>query len=125
MLLSFLLCNFLVRMLKYFLKNSKTFFCPQKVEKTTSKSCILMAVVRFFVPAAPTAQNSPDLHFCFINSFIQLSLLRSLPSNKNIIAKEDHRTKRIKNEFISVISCLNYLGNNHRRIANLFLFEVQ
>ena len=32
----------------------------------------------FFFSAAPTAQNSPELHFRFINSFIQSSLLRSL-----------------------------------------------
>ena len=37
-----------------------------------------MAVGRFFFSASPTAQNSPELHFRFINSFIQLSLLRSL-----------------------------------------------
>ena len=37
-----------------------------------------MAVGRFFFSAAPTAQNSPEFHFCFINYFIQLSLLRSL-----------------------------------------------
>ena len=54
------------------------FFCPQKVEKTTPKSCILMAVGRFFFSAAPTAQNSPELNFRFINFFIQSSLLRSL-----------------------------------------------
>ena len=53
------------------------FSCPKKVEKTTPKSCILMAVGRFFFSAA---QNSPELHFRFINSFIQLSLLRSLVS---------------------------------------------
>ena len=34
-----------------------------------------MAVGSFFLSAAPTAQNSPELHF--INSFIQSSLLRS------------------------------------------------
>ena len=54
------------------------FFCPQKVEKTKSKSCILMAVGSFFFSAAPTAQNSPELHFRFINSFIQPSLVGSL-----------------------------------------------
>ena len=37
-----------------------------------------MAVGSFFFSAAPTAQNSPELQFRFINSFIQLSLLRSL-----------------------------------------------
>ena len=31
-----------------------------------------------FSSAALTAQNSPELYFCFINSFIQSSLLRSL-----------------------------------------------
>ena len=37
-----------------------------------------MTVETFFLSAAPTAQNSPELYVCFINSFIQLSLLRSL-----------------------------------------------
>ena len=31
-----------------------------------------------FFSVAPTAQNSPELHFRLISSFIQLSLLRSL-----------------------------------------------
>ena len=73
-----MLCNFSVRMLKYFLKNSKKFFANKKLKKNTPKTCILMAVGRVFFSAAPTAQNSPELHFCFINSFIQSSLLRSL-----------------------------------------------
>ena len=34
----------------------------------------------FFFSAAPTAQNSPELHFRFINSFIQPSLVGSLGS---------------------------------------------
>ena len=35
--------------------------------------------VEFFLPsAAPTAQNSQELHFRFINSFIQPSLAGSL-----------------------------------------------
>ena len=33
---------------KIFLKKLKKNFCPQKVEKTTSKSCLLMAVGSFF-----------------------------------------------------------------------------
>ena len=50
----------LVKDKKYFYKNLKKYFCPQKVEKTTPKSCILMAVGRFFSlqPLLPkTAQN--------------------------------------------------------------------
>jgi hypothetical protein len=57
------------------LKNN---FCPQKVEKTTSNSCLLMAVGEFVFSAAPTAQNSPELHFYFTNSFIQPSRVESL-----------------------------------------------
>ena len=63
---------------KIFRKEIKTIFYPKKDEKVTSKSCTLMAVGRFFFSAAPTAQNSPELQFHFINSFIQLSLLGSL-----------------------------------------------
>ena len=43
--------------------------------------------VEFFFSAAPTAQNIPELHFCNINSFIQLSLLRSLVSSQNTILR--------------------------------------
>ena len=41
--------------------------------------------------AAPTAQNIPELHFCFINSFIQPSHVGSLPpplSNSQNLAKD-------------------------------------
>ena len=48
MFFAFMLCNFSVRMLKYFHKNFKIFFCLQKVEKTAPKCCILMAVGSFF-----------------------------------------------------------------------------
>ena len=37
-----------------------------------------MAVGSFFFSAALTAQNSPELNFHFINSFIQPSLVESL-----------------------------------------------
>ena len=41
-----------------------------KTQKTDIKSCILMAVW-FFYSAVPTAQNSPELIICFLDSFIQ------------------------------------------------------
>ena len=59
MLLSFILCNFLVRMLKYFLTRFDFFFAHKKLKKNP-KSSILMAVGRFFSqqPWLPkTAQN--------------------------------------------------------------------
>ena len=37
-----------------------------------------MAVGSFFLSAAPNAQNSPELHFRFINFFIQPSPVGSL-----------------------------------------------
>ena len=49
----------------------KTVFCPQKV-------AYLWQLGVFFFSAAPTAQNSPELHFRFINSPIQSSVLKSV-----------------------------------------------
>ena len=78
MLLSFILCNFLVRMLKYFLKNLKCFFDLKKLKKKTPQKVAYLWQLGVFFSAAPTAQNSPELHFRFINSFIQPSLVGSL-----------------------------------------------
>ena len=47
---------------------------------------LLMAVC-FLLSAAPTAQNSPELHFRFINSFIQPSLVGSLVSMYPVVEK--------------------------------------
>ena len=41
-----------------------------------------MAVGSFFFSAAPTAQNSQELHFCFINSSIQPSVVKSVLTPK-------------------------------------------
>ena len=57
------------------------FFCPQKVEKTPQKVAYLWQLGVFF-SSAPTAQNSPELHFRFMNYFIQPSLLESLLPTK-------------------------------------------
>ena len=43
-----LLCNFSMRLLKYFWKKFQHFFCHQKVEKTTPKSSILKQKFRRF-----------------------------------------------------------------------------
>ena len=42
-----------------------------------------MAAGSFFFSAAPTVQNSPELHFRFMNSFIQPSRVESLFERKN------------------------------------------
>ena len=54
----------------FFFDHKKLKKPPQKVAHNRPRP--------FFFSAAPTAQNSPELHFRFINSFIQSSLLRSL-----------------------------------------------
>ncbi len=66
MLLSFLLCNFLKS------------FLPTKSWKNHPKKLHTYGSWEVFFSAAPTAQNSPELHFRFINSFIQPSLVGSL-----------------------------------------------
>ena len=58
MLLSFILCNFLVRM----------FSCPQKVQKTNPKSCILMAVGSFFL-CSPDCPKQSRTSFQFHKFF--------------------------------------------------------
>ena len=64
------------------------FFCPQNLKKPPQKVASLWQLGVFF-SAAPTAQNSPKLHFRFINYFIQPSLLGSLNLNKtlNLLSK--------------------------------------
>ena len=63
---------------KIFLEKLKKNLCQQKVEKNTSKSCILMAVGSFFFSAALPGQNSLELLFCFKNSSIYSCLLKSV-----------------------------------------------
>ena len=56
-LLSFILCNFLVPMLKY-QKKKKMFFCPQKVEKAIVAYLWQFGDFFFMQPRLPkTAQN--------------------------------------------------------------------
>ena len=70
---SFVFCNFLVWVLKYFLKNEK------KSGKNHPKKFHTYGSWEFFsLSAALTAPNSPELHFRYINYFIQPSLLESL-----------------------------------------------
>ena len=62
---------------KYFLKNVKKIFAHKKLKKPPKKVAHLWQLGVFF-SAAPTAQNSPELHFRLINYFIQPSLVGSL-----------------------------------------------
>ena len=58
------------------------FFAHKKLNKTPQKIAYLWQLGDFF-SAAPTAQNSPELHLRSINYFIQSSLLRSLMKDKD------------------------------------------
>ena len=73
-----MLCNFSEQMLKYYQK-SFNLFAHKKLKKPPQKVAYLWQLGGFF-SAALTAQNSPKNHFHFMNSFIQLSLVRSLTS---------------------------------------------
>ena len=53
-------------------------FKNKRLKKTPQKVAYLWQLGMFFFSAAPTAQNSTELHFRFINSFIQPSLVGSL-----------------------------------------------
>ena len=61
-----------------FLKNFNFFFAHKKLKKPPQKVAYLWQLRGFFFSAARTAQNSPELHFHFLNSFIQPSLVGSL-----------------------------------------------
>ena len=106
-----------MRTRKYFYENFY-FFCPKKVEKTTPESCILMAVGRFFFSAAPTAQNSPELYFRFINSFIQSSLLRSLLC---ILVKYAGSQKVTPLTLMTLLSMPQGTDINFLELPNIFL----
>ena len=58
-----------------FLKNFQ--ITHKKLKKTPQKCCFLMAVGSFFSAVLP-AQNSPEVHFYFINSPIHSSVLKSV-----------------------------------------------
>ena len=60
-----------------FSKKYKNVFLPTKSWKKHLKKLHTYGSWEFFFSAAPTAQNSPELIFQFINSFIQSSLSRA------------------------------------------------
>ena len=69
----FMLVTFSVRTQEYF---KRRFFLPIKSWINLPKKLHTYGSWEVFFSAAPTAKNSPELHFRY--SFIQLSLLRSL-----------------------------------------------
>ena len=62
-----------MRTQKYFQKNFKYFFAHKKLKKPPQKVAYLWQFGGFF-----SAQNSPELHFRFINSSIQPSVVESV-----------------------------------------------
>ena len=59
-----------MRTQKYFYKKIKKIFAHKKLKKPPQKVAYLWQLEFFFLSAAPPAQNGPELHFRFINSFI-------------------------------------------------------
>jgi hypothetical protein len=65
-------------MLGYLKIKIKLFFALENIKKNHPKKLNTYGSWEFFFSAAPTAPNSPELHFRFINSFIQPFLVGSL-----------------------------------------------
>ena len=61
-----------------YLKKKKNYLLTLKTLKKHSKKLHTYGSWEVFFSAAPTAQNCPELHFRFINSFIQPSRVGSL-----------------------------------------------
>ena len=85
---NFILCNFSVRTLGYFKKNIDL----ENIKKPPQKVAYLWQLGVFF-SAAPTAQNSPELHFRLINSPIQSSVLKSVVAVILLITSYSFRTR--------------------------------
>ena len=79
MLLSFVICNADAKISFKRIKN--VFLATKKVKKPPQKVAYLWQLGGFF-SAAPTAQNSLEVHFPFINYFVQSSLVRSLVASR-------------------------------------------
>ena len=58
-----------------FLKIFRNYFLTLKTLKKTPQKVAYLWQLGVFFFAAPTAKNSPERHFCFINSFIQSSII--------------------------------------------------
>ena len=54
------------------------FFAHEKLKKKTTQKVAYLWQIAVFFSAAPTAQNSPELHFRSINYSIQPSVVGSL-----------------------------------------------
>jgi hypothetical protein len=68
MLLSFILCNFLVRILRYFLKNLKGFFAHKELKKPSQKVAYLWQLRGFFL-CSPDCPKQPRTSFPFYKLF--------------------------------------------------------
>jgi hypothetical protein len=85
-----------------------------------------MAVWRFFFSAAPTAINSPELHFRFINSPIQSSVLKSVVETKQP-KRQDFQKSNVEKFILTYFqskSILVSIIQNHfqNRVAHWFVF---
>ena len=88
---------FFLNFFKNIFMKIKKKICPQKVEKTTPKSCILMAIGRFFL-WSPDCPKQPRTSFLFYKFFIQPSLLESLV-NANLKMFSTRSKKECSNSF--------------------------
>ena len=80
-----------------------------------------MAVGRFSFSAAPTAQNSPELNFRFLNSFIQPSRVGSLALIFNSSLSELRQVANCNTQ-LSLISKID-MKSMIVHTSSIFLFQ--
>ena len=76
----------------------------KKLKKTPQKVAYLWQLGVVVFSAAPTVQNSPELHFRFINYFIQSSLLWSVAVSERILDRGDKTDRMLGVEPVLQIS---------------------
>ena len=126
---TFILCNFLVQTLQYFLKNSKLIFCPWKHKKRASKVAHNRPQT-FFSQYCPAAETSQELISNIMNmsqdSSVSLSVIVPQQAAHLMTKTEDvHAPKKSFFCFLFAITPTNYsfANSSFRTSARHPIFE--
>ena len=104
---------------KISLKKSKLLFCPQKVEKTTTKSCILMAVGSFFL-CSPNCPKQPRNSFPFYKFFYPIVSAKVSISKREKLGNFRHDLKMTSTPLCSTLS------DHHHFLSQIMIaFEIK
>ena len=94
-------------------------FCPQKVEKTTTKSCILMAVGSFFL-CSPNCPKQPRNSFPFYKFFYPIVSAKVSISKREKLGNFRHDLKMTSTPLCSTLS------DHHHFLSQIMIaFEIK